>query len=83
MLHHFLRHWDKEYDGFTGQELAQALYAKSQYLVSELFTEVKKPMIPQIDLYKICPVNVSCRTFFLVLFQKLKMLLLLYFSSIL
>ena len=62
LLHHFLRHWDKEYDGFTGQELAQALYLKSQYLISELFTEVKKPLIPQIDLYKIWHYNNKART---------------------
>ena len=62
LLHHFLRHWNKEYDGFTGQELAQALYMKSQYLISELFTEVKKPLIPQIDLYKIWHYNNKART---------------------
>lgn len=62
MLHHFLRHWKGEYEYLTGRELAQALYAKSQYLIDEKFTEVKKPMIPQIDLYKIWHYNNKART---------------------
>ena len=62
LLHHFLRHWEKEYEYYTGQELAQALYAKSQYLIDEVFTEVKKPLIPQIDLYKIWHYNNKART---------------------
>lgn len=62
LLHHFLRHWKGEYEYYTGQELAQALYAKSQYLIDELFTEVKKPLIPQIDLYKIWHYNNKART---------------------
>ena len=61
LLHHFLRHWKGEYEYYHGQELAQALYAKSQYLISELFTEVKKPLIPQIDLYKIWHYNNKAR----------------------
>ena len=61
LLHHFLRHWKGEYEYYHGQELAQALYAKSQYLIDELFTEVKKPLIPQIDLYKIWHYNNKAR----------------------
>ena len=61
LLHHFLRHWKGEYECYTGQELAQALYAKSQYLIEELFTEVKKPLIPQVDLYKIWHYNNKAR----------------------
>ena len=61
LLHHFLRHWKGEYEYYTGQELAQALYAKSQYLIEELFTEVKKSLIPQIDLYKIWHYNNKAR----------------------
>lgn len=61
LLHHFLRHWKKEYELYDGRELAQALYAKSQYLIEELFTEVKKPMIPQIDLFKIWHYNNKAR----------------------
>ena len=62
LLHHFLRHWKGEYEYSYGQELAQALYAKSQYLVEELFTEVKKPLISQIDLFKIWHYNNKART---------------------
>ena len=62
LLHHFLRHWKGEYEYFDGQELAQALYAKSQYLIKEAFTEVKKPLIPQIDLYKIWHYNNKARS---------------------
>ena len=61
LLHHFLRHWKGEYEFYTGYELSQALYAKSQYLIDELFTEVKKPLIPQIDLYKIWHYNNKAR----------------------
>ena len=61
LLHHFIRHWNEEYKYFTGQELAQALYAKSQYLVEEMFTEVKKPLIPQIDLFKMWHYNNKAR----------------------
>lgn len=59
--HHFLRHWKGEYEFYNGYELSQALYAKSQYLIDELFTEVKKPFIPQIDLYKIWHYNNKAR----------------------
>lgn len=62
LLHHFLRHWKGEYEYFDGQELAQALYVKSQYLIEEAFTEVKKPLIPQIDLYKIWHYNNKARS---------------------
>ena len=61
LLHHFLRHWKGEYEYYDGQRLAQALYEKSQYLIEELFTEVKKPLIPQIDLYKIWHYNNKAR----------------------
>ena len=62
LLHYFLRHWKGEYENHTGQEVAQALYAKSQYLIEEKFTEVKKPLIPQIDLYKIWHYSNKART---------------------
>jgi len=61
LLHHFIRHWEGEYEYSHGQELAQALYDKSQYLIDEQFTEVKKPLIPQIDLYKIWHFNNKAR----------------------
>lgn len=61
LLHHFLRHWKDEYEHYTGRELSQELYAKSQYLIEEQFTEVKKPLIPQIDLYKIWHYNNKAR----------------------
>lgn len=61
LLWHFMRHWKGEYEYYTGQELAQALYAKSQYLIDELFTEIKNPTIPQIDLYKIWHYNNKAR----------------------
>ena len=61
LLHHFLRHWKGEYEYHTGRELGCELYAKSQYLVDEQFTEVKKPMIPQIDLFKIWHYNNKAR----------------------
>ena len=61
LLHHFLRHWKGEYEYYDGQELAHALYIKSQYLIEELFTEVKRPFIPQIDLYKIWHYNNKAR----------------------
>ena len=62
LLHHFIRHWKGEYEYYDGQNLAQALYEKSQYLIEELFTEVKKPLIPQIDLYKIWHYNNKARS---------------------
>ena len=61
LLHHFLRHWKEEYEYLNGRELAEALYQKSQYLIDEVFTEVKKPLIPQIDLYKIWHYNNKAR----------------------
>jgi hypothetical protein len=60
--HHFIRHWVGECEYHTGLELAQQLYAKSQYLIDQLFTEVKKPLIPQIDLYKIWHYNNAARS---------------------
>ena len=61
LLEHFIRHWKGEYEYLDGQELAQALYKKSQYLIEEQFTEVKRPLIPQIDLYKIWHYNNQAR----------------------
>lgn len=61
LLHHFIRHWKGEYEHYTGEELARALYEKSQYLIDEQFTEVKKPYIQQIDLYKIWHYNNKAR----------------------
>lgn len=62
LLHHFLRHYPDEYISETGHMLAQRLYAKSQYLIDQLFTEVKKPLIPQLDLYKIWHYNNAARS---------------------
>lgn len=61
LLWHFIRHWKGEYENHLGQEVAQALYQKSQFLISEIFTEVKNPIIPQIDLYKIWHYNNKAR----------------------
>lgn len=61
LLWHFIRHYPKEFEYQSGQEIACALYDKSQYLIDELFTEVKKPIIPQIDLYKIHHYNNKAR----------------------
>lgn len=61
LLHHFLRHWKEDYEYLPGDDLAVRLYGKSQYLVSEMFTEVKKPLIPQIDLFKIWHYNNKAR----------------------
>lgn len=60
LLHHFIRHW-KDYKHLSGREFAQALYNKSQYLIEEQFTEVRKPFIRQIDLYKIWHYNNKAR----------------------
>ena len=62
LLHHFLRHFPGEYEYLSGLELVQKLYEKSQYLIDEQFTEVKKPLIFQIDLYKIWHYNNKART---------------------
>lgn len=61
LLHHFLRHFVGEYEYKSGLDIATALYDKSQYLIEEQFTEVKKPLIPQIDLYKIWHYNNKAR----------------------
>ena len=61
LLHHFLRHFKGEYEYKSGLDVATALYDKSQYLIEEQFTEVKKPFIPQIDLYKIFHYNNKAR----------------------
>ena len=62
LLHHFIRHYSKDYEYLTGYDLALKLYAKSQYLIENLFTEVKKPLIKQIDLYKIWHYNNPARS---------------------
>ena len=59
--HHFLRHYPGEYELLDGYMLSQKLYSKSQYLIDQLFTEVKKPLIKQIDLYKIWHYNNKAR----------------------
>lgn len=61
LLHHFLRHFEEKYKSYSGRDLACALYEKSQYLIEEQFTEVKKPLIPQIDLYKVWHYNNKAR----------------------
>ena len=61
LLHHFLRHYPEEYRDLDGYMLSQKLYVKSQYLIDQLFTEVKKPLIKQVDLYKIWHYNNKAR----------------------
>lgn len=62
LLWHFMRHYEGDYEFLSGLMLSQTLYQKSQYLVNELFTEVKKPIISQIDLYKIWHYNNKARS---------------------
>lgn len=63
LLWYFIRHYESgEFQNTLGQELAQKLYGKSQYLIEELFTEVKNPIIPQIDLYKVWHYNNKARS---------------------
>ena len=58
LLHHILNHYD-EYKDLDGQTVAQRIYAKSQYLISEQFTKIadKNKIIPQIDLFLIWHYN--------------------------
>ena len=54
LLHHFINHIEEYH---SGQETAQDLYNKSQYLIEQKFTAIKKPYIRQLDLYKIWHYN--------------------------
>ena len=62
LLHHFINHYE-EYKFKTGREVAQALYAKSQYLIEQQFTDIadKNKFIRQLDLYKIWHYNNKAR----------------------
>lgn len=54
LIHHILNHYeDYKYD--TGQEVAQALYTKSQEIIEQEFSAIadKNKYIQQIDLFKI------------------------------
>lgn len=54
LIHHILNHFN-EYKYFTGQEIAQALYYKSQKIIEQEFSEIAKRnwYINQLDLFKI------------------------------
>ena len=54
LLHHFINHIEEYH---SGQNTAQDLYTKSQYLIEQKFTAIKKPYIRQLDLYKIWHYN--------------------------
>ena len=54
LLHHFINHIEEYH---SGQNTAQDLYSKSQYLIEQKFTAIKKPYIRQLDLYKIWHYN--------------------------
>lgn len=60
--HHILNHF-KEYRYKTGQEVAQALYAKSQEIIEQEFSVIadKNKYIQQIDLYRIHHFNNKAR----------------------
>ena len=54
LMHHIIHHIE-EYRYKNGQEVAQALYAKSQNTIDQEFSELadKNELIKQIDLFKI------------------------------
>lgn len=62
LLHHFINHIE-EYRHKSGQEVAQALYMKSQYLIENQFTAIadKNKYIRQLDLYRIWHYNNPAR----------------------
>ena len=62
LLHHFINHIE-EYRLKSGQEVAQALYTKSQYLIENQFTAIadKNKYIRQLDLYRIWHYNNPAR----------------------
>ena len=62
LLHHILNHFDK-YKHYTGQEVATALYDKSQEIIEQEFSVIadKNKYIPQLDLYRIHHFNNKAR----------------------
>lgn len=60
--HHILNHFE-EYKNKSGQEIAQALYSKSQEIIEQEFSVIsdKNKYIPQIDLYRIHHFNNKAR----------------------
>ena len=54
LLHHIIHHYE-EYRYMSGQEVAQALYTKSQSIIETEFSELsdKNEQLKQIDLFKI------------------------------
>lgn len=61
--HHFLRHFKCEYGLYSGLEVSQRLYEKSQYIIEQEFTAIsdKNVLIQQIDLYRIWHYNNKAR----------------------
>ena len=61
--HHFLRHFKYEYGLYSGLEVSQRLYEKSQYIIEQEFTAIsdKNVLIQQIDLYRIWHYNNKAR----------------------
>lgn len=54
IIHHLLNHFN-QYKFQTGQEIATAIYSKSQEVIEQEFSEIaeKNRYIPQLDLFKI------------------------------
>lgn len=63
LIHHILNHYE-EYRYMSGQEVAQALYAKSQEIIDQEFSVIadKNKYIKQIDLYRIHHYNNKARS---------------------
>lgn len=63
LLHHFLNHYEEEYQFMNGERLAVKLYEKSQEIIESEFSVIadKNVFIPQIDLYKIWHYNNAAR----------------------
>lgn len=62
LIHHILNHFN-EYKYFTGQEVATALYNKSQEIIEQEFSVIsdKNKFIQQVDLYRIHHFNNKAR----------------------
>ena len=62
LIHHIINHYE-EYRYKSGQEVAQALYSKSQETIEQEFSEIsdKNKYIKQIDLYRIHHFNNKAR----------------------
>lgn len=62
LVHHILNHYEK-YKHYTGQEIATALYDKSQEIIEQEFSVIadKNKYIFQIDLYRIHHFNNKAR----------------------